>query len=101
MNNYIQFLVILLSTFDVHSKRVKLEEYDMYELQKVTKYNDTRLKLGLEPVLFSRELMHVAQEEANRLNLKGKLETLAFKSPKSYRGFSVRITSQVGKLFRT
>lgn len=99
MNFFLHVVILIFFVHPIHLRRLNLEEYDLYEIKKVSKYNETRLKYGLDPIFFSRELMYFAQEEAGRLAKLGLLEVPKLKTEKSYRGFSVRITEQDGKTF--
>jgi hypothetical protein len=78
------------------SKKLSILEFDTIEINKINRYNETRIKAGLAPIRFSRELMDVAIDEAISLENSNFLSFPKFKTTKSFRGYSIKVTGFLG-----
>lgn len=78
---------------------ISLADYDNDEVVEIGRFNKYMVTDGFQPVAYDKELMAIAQIEAERMARVGKLEQPKFKFRRSYFGYSFKVTGYIGKKY--
>jgi hypothetical protein len=97
MRKFLLAVFFCASLVQSDKKKVSLADFDTIEINKITKYNETRMRVGLAPIFFSKECMNLAISEASALAKSQDLAFPRFKTKKHFRGYSLKITEIVNK----